>query len=746
MKLTIYSADCTGNEKNCLYPHRHEVTNEEEFRQAVQRDHVCAAFKNSYRGVDNFLTADCLVMDCDNDHTEEPAEWVTPTKVKLAFPDVQMAFFFSRNHGKQKEGRTARPRFHVYFPIRECTDPEEYVRIKQEIMFQYPFFDDNAMDAARFIYGSDQTQVVWVEGENTIDQLTQPVVTGIPEGRRNATMSHFAGRIIKRLGDTPEAYQAFMDQAAKCSPPLDDEELNHIWKSAVKFGKKVTSQPGYIPPDVFNAEFTLKPADYSDVGQARILANEFKDELRYSPATDYIRYNGKNWDESKERALAACQELTDRQMKEAEDMMAKAWTVIADQGAATILLTNSKTKAMQLMNDAQRKACDAYKRAVEYHQFVITRRDTKYLKSCLVAATPMLSISERELDQDGFLLNTPEGTFYLPDGLDGIREHQAGDYITKITNVSPGYDGMDIWLEALDIFFCEDRELIDYVQRIVGLAAIGKVYVEAFIIAYGDGRNGKSTFWNAIAYVLGTYAGKMSADTLTVGCKRNVKPELAEAKGKRLLIAAELEEGQRLNTSNIKQLCSTDDIYAEKKYKDPFYFTPTHTLVLYSNYLPRVGANDPGTWRRLIVIPFLARIEGRDDIKNYGDYLIEKAGPAILTWIIEGAQAIIKDKFHIVRPQIVEDAIHEYRDSNNWLGHFIEDCCDVDKRYQEQSGNLYTHYRNYCMRMGEYIRSTSDFYAALQNAGFDKYRNTKGRFIRGLRLRVEEFLDGRETD
>lgn len=61
----------------------------------------------------------------------------------------------------------------------------------------------------------------------------------------------------------------------------------------------------------------------------------------------------------------------------------------------------------------------------------------------------------------------------------------------------------------------------------------------------------------------------MSADTLTVGCKRNVKPELAEAKGKRLIIAAELEEGMRLSTSNVKQLCSTDEIYAEKKYKDP---------------------------------------------------------------------------------------------------------------------------------------------------------------------------------
>ena len=56
----------------------------------------------------------------------------------------------------------------------------------------------------------------------------------------------------------------------------------------------------------------------------------------------------------------------------------------------------------------------------------------------------------------------------------------------------------------------------------VGLSAIGKVYVEALIIAYGEGRNGKSTFWNVIARVLGTYSGNISADMLTVGCRRNV--------------------------------------------------------------------------------------------------------------------------------------------------------------------------------------------------------------------------------
>lgn len=131
------------------------------------------------------------------------------------------------------------------------------------------------------------------------------------------------------------------------------------------------------------------------------------------------------------------------------------------------------------------------------------------------------------------------------------------------------------------------------------------------IIAYGDGRNGKSTFWNSISRVLGTYSGSMSADALTVGCKRNVKPEMAELKGKRLIIAAELEEGMRLNTSVIKQLCSTDEISAEKKYKDPFRFIPSHTLVLYTNHLPRVGANDDGTWRRLVGFPLMPELRVR---------------------------------------------------------------------------------------------------------------------------------------
>jgi P4 family phage/plasmid primase-like protien len=303
--------------------------------------------------------------------------------------------------------------------------------------------------------------------------------------------------------------------------------------------------------------------------------------------------------------------------------------------------------------------------------------------------------------------------------------------------VDPGSDGAEKWEAALNLFFMKDKELIEYVQKIVGLSAIGKVYVEALIIAYGEGRNGKSTFWNVVSRVLGSYSGNLSADMLTVGCRRNVKPELAEAKGKRLLIAAEMEEGMRLNTSNVKQLCSTDEIYAEKKYKDPFSYIPSHTLVLYTNHLPKVGAIDKGTWRRLIVIPFAAKIEGNQDIKNYGDYLFENAGGAILSWIIEGARKVIKTHYKVDPPKKVEDAIEAYKENNDWLSHFLMECCEIDEAYSAKSGEVYNEYRAFCFRTGEFARSTADFYTALDATEFERRKTKSGVMIKGLRIKSE---------
>ena len=326
MQMTIYDAATVGSRSNCVYPNPVTVTDADTMRQAAAFDHVCAAYKQNYRSVDNFLKADCLPMDCDNDHSDDPDDWLTPFDVAMDFPGVGMIFVYSKSHMKQKGKRGPRPRFHVYFICTETTNSEIYSSWKDRLIADYPYFDDGAKDSARFLFGVKNAVVEVYDGEITIDEFLadrfaewDAAQGQIPEGSRNNTMSHYAGRVIKRLGNTEEAHKQFLKEAEKCSPPLDDAELAGIWASAVKFGAKVAAQDGYIPPEQYNQDFLLMPEDFSDVGQAIVLSREYMDRLRFSPATDYIVFNGSFWEESQPNAQGIAQELTARQLEEAEE-------------------------------------------------------------------------------------------------------------------------------------------------------------------------------------------------------------------------------------------------------------------------------------------------------------------------------------------------------------------------------------------------------------------------------------------
>jgi putative DNA primase/helicase len=468
---------------------------------------------------------------------------------------------------------------------------------------------------------------------------------------------------------------------------------------------------------------SFRPGDFTDVGQARVLARVYGNLLRFTTATNYLVYDGKVWNESSVKAHELAQQLTEQQLAEAREQLAAAQK--AEDEAA-----------VSGDEDAKRDAHLAIVNAKGYRSYVLACRKTSKIAAALKEAQPMLAIKVDELDADPFLLNTPGGTVNLKTG--ELKPHDAYDLCTKITTVSPGNKGAELFADFLNVITCGDKELENHLQVIAGMAAIGKVFSELLIIAYGGGRNGKSTFFNLIARAMGSYSGGLSAELLTINNRQNKKPEFAELRGKRLVITGELEEGMRLDTAVVKKLCSTDPIRAEKKYKDPFDFIPSHTIVLYTNHLPKVGTSDAGTWRRLVVVPFNAVIEGSADIKNYTDYLLTHAGGAVMAWIIEGAARFIQGGYRIDPPECVKQAIREYRHANDWLNHFLTERCEIDPRYFERAGNLYYKYREYCAGTGEYTRSAADFTAAITGAGFERRKTSKGFFIYGLRL-ISEF-------
>ena len=265
--ITVYYADMCGNPQNCQYPSKGTATTPEELKCCMVQDHVFIRFKGNYRNNKNFEEAVTAVFDCDNDFTEDATKWISPKDISRLFHDVSCAVSTSRHHMKQKGSKSPRPRFHVIFAIEPITDAAEYTAFMKSVQQMYPFFDDNALDAARFFFGNPDTEVTFFEGNTTLTAFFEEAVAErafaelgetIFEGSRNNTMSLFAGKLLKRLGDTDEAHTKFLERAESCTPPLEDGELETIWQSARKFYKKVCSQPGYIAPEVYNAPSPIK--------------------------------------------------------------------------------------------------------------------------------------------------------------------------------------------------------------------------------------------------------------------------------------------------------------------------------------------------------------------------------------------------------------------------------------------------------------------------------------------------------
>lgn len=759
--FTLYQANVRGEKFNSLYPNECPIEDEFDLEYATTKDYVCAKYKNGHRSNAEFICADCLPLDCDNDrYGDDPHNWITPQDVADNFPDVAFAVQYSKSHNIDKYDQetgefiaSARPRFHVLFPIDVTDNASEYKDIKERVNALFPFFDTNAMDAARFLFGTADPEVEIFNGDLNLSQFLRQEAEldafmdagddfeVIPMGSRNSTLNHYAGKILIRMGDVPEAYDQYLRLVDRCEGTLSDREVESIWNSARKFYKVVSSQPGYVPPEVYNDPTDYEPDEYTHKSEAKVLAQHFINELRYSPATQFLRYRDGYWQETKTGARTVVHELTDRQIRDATRRVGATKKVLSESSEGKKLLrgrgaTALKSGAFSIELEGQ---YNKYKEAQEYLKFAINYQNTRNITGTLTEVAPMVEVEPSELNADPYLLNTPAGTYDLRKGVAGLRDHSPTDLITKVTAVSPSTDGMDMWLASLEATFCGDQDLIDYVQQVCGLILIGRVYLEALIIAYGDGRNGKSTFWETISNVLGTYSGKVSASTLTYRSYGNVKNELADAFGKRFLVASEMQSGARLNDSMIKQLCSTDAIYAEKKYKDPFTFIPSHTLVLYTNHLPRCSEADTGTLRRIIIIPFRAKFPAdQEHTEDFKEILMERSGGACLYWMIEGAERVIQNHFVLDMPACVEEERQKYFAENDWLGQFINDECVVDEECREPAQELYMAYRSYSDDMGLVPRRQADFLTELEKSGFERTVCKRRKYVCGLRLKTSE--------
>ena len=261
-EITLYYRKGSGNPEIKEYPEKMIVKSEKGLAIVVENDHVGAEYINQKRSNNNFVKSNCVLLDIDNDHSDDPADWITPDDLSDLLPKVQFYAVASRNHLKPKKGKEARPKHHYYFPINETSDGEHYKGLKEKLAKIIGGVDNGALDIARFFFGVEEPKVETFDGGVSLDDYLKTVTIEsgrdgsrrqgdytqgyrvpetIQEGQRVSAFIKLVGS-LKAKGLTDEAIRAAVVAENKgITKPLTNEELRKEVFPALERGWQVES-------------------------------------------------------------------------------------------------------------------------------------------------------------------------------------------------------------------------------------------------------------------------------------------------------------------------------------------------------------------------------------------------------------------------------------------------------------------------------------------------------------------------
>ncbi len=178
----------------------------------------------------------------------------------------------------------------------------------------------------------------------------------------------------------------------------------------------------------------------------------------------------------------------------------------------------------------------------------------------------------------------------------------------------------------------------DYLQRLVGYSLTGSTKEEIFAFLHGPAGTGKSKFVRTLELLHGTYGTNAPMDTFTATKAERHPTDLAGFVGKRLVTAAETEEGRRWDQQRLTILSGGDKIKARFMRSDFFDYIPQCLLMFHGNYRPRLANADEAMRRRLRLLPF--RFKPAQIDKELIDKFIAELG-GIMVWADRGRRAVV---------------------------------------------------------------------------------------------------------
>jgi putative DNA primase/helicase len=483
------------------------------------------------------------------------------------------------------------------------------------------------------------------------------------------------------------------------------------------------ASPGELKESISNGE----------AGAACLFAQIHQGRFVYDHLTDrWFEWQGNFWREDlKKRAIAALDTIVDLYQGRLEDIKRKLLLAKrADDDSKVKTLQSSLNIVCKRIRALQSRTCRM--NVLKLASVDWTYRDR-----------PSLAINGDEWDSNPDLLGCQNGVVDLRTGQ--FIEGNPEDYIKSVAQTewlsleTPARQ----WQNFLHQIFDGDEDLTDYVQRLLGYSITGHTTEHIFPIFWGAGRNGKSTFTEAVGNVLGPDIAAPVASEILLSqgrLSRSGGPtsDILALRSKRLVWGSETDEGRRLNIGKLKWLTGGDTLTGRPPYgKHQISFRPTHKLFLNTNHRPHAPANDYALWARIHLIPFSQSFvesptrENEHQVDPELPARLKEEASGILAWLVRG-NLMWRDE-GLNPPEIVRAATESYRSEEDYIGQFIRERCETGLGLSETAGRLYRAYQTWSGINGLKPLSIVKFARRLST---DFNRDDSGRNVayHGLRL------------
>lgn len=521
----------------------------------------------------------------------------------------------------------------------------------------------------------------------------------------------------------------------------------------------------------------------SDIGNGRRLLNWFAADMRNVTNFGWHIYDGRRWIEDisksiqRRNAHKAAEwiklEGVPLGPDEAEKVIIETGKQAVDDLAALVDVadpdddTKRKIKALKVViADFHAVRSSIKSRRAARLKYSISSSNTNKLNNMLGEAAPYVAADLDQFDADPLMLNVNNGTLRFVKNGKGkdavwdvkLSDHSRDDLCRKLAPVDYDPDAECLeFLKFLETVHPDEGATIgdetiagdkirDFLQVYHGYCMTGLTVEQVMAFYWGGGRNGKSTFVDVIARIMGDYANVTPFETLAGDDRRkggDATPDLARLPGARLVRASEPEQKMVFRESLVKSLTSGEPILVRKLHADFVEVYPTFKLVISGNHKPGIMGTDDGIWRRLLLVPWPVQIAPENVDKALPKKLwAERSG--ILNWLIAGVLSYLQEGLLV--PDSVKAATQEYRQEQDPVGQFLREGCDITGKDGDITtpGELYPAYQRFCKKNGVYEMKDTVFNrqvaAKASKMGYRKGKKS-GTVYYGIKIKAD-YLSG----